>query len=116
MAGLSLRADELARIGRMLADHGRFEGHRVLSEGFVRELVSPSANAGYGLQWWTILADVGTPIGFRGDGYLGQAVVVLPEAGLVAVRQLAWREDGEPSDSFRDFRDRVVALQRPTTP
>ncbi|MCB9687274.1 MAG: beta-lactamase family protein [Alphaproteobacteria bacterium] len=184
MAGLSLRADELARIGRMLSDHGRFEGHRVLSEGFVRELVSPAANAGYGLQWWTVLADrqcvitdglidtwramgvdedflnriaplvgrpvpdhdaffamvstaldgdmdrwnrttwesgrpdcepVGTPIGFRGDGYLGQAVVVLPDAGLVAVRQIAWREDLERSDTFHEFTEEVVALVTDTS-
>lgn len=51
--------------------------------------------------------------GFYADGYLGQYLVVVPEARLVAVRQMRAPETEEElaaADSFREFSQMVLAL------
>jgi CubicO group peptidase (beta-lactamase class C family) len=56
--------------------------------------------------------------GFSADGYLGQYLVVVPQHRLVAVRmRRAPQEafDEKSIDSFKDFRDRVLALTKAAT-
>ena len=50
---------------------------------------------------------------YYGEGYLGQFVVVVPSAGLVAVRQIEGGEGYDPAtDTFGDFPRHVLALAR----
>ncbi len=55
-AGLSLRPRDMAKIGQLMLDHGRWQGQQVVSEEWVERsttaLQSSGAN-GYGYQWWT---------------------------------------------------------------
>ncbi|HYL04989.1 MAG TPA: serine hydrolase [Thermoanaerobaculia bacterium] len=52
----------------------------------------------------------GPPIGFDASGALGQYLVVLPAARLVAVRQLRQHPHRATGDDFEDFPDLVRAL------
>jgi CubicO group peptidase (beta-lactamase class C family) len=52
----------------------------------------------------------GPPIGFDANGALGQYLVVLPAARLVAVRQVRQRRYRSSGDDFEDFPDLVRTL------
>jgi CubicO group peptidase (beta-lactamase class C family) len=56
MAGLQLRAIDLAKIGQMMLDEGVWKGEPVLSKDWVRKSVEPSQtlNPTCGLLWWLI--------------------------------------------------------------
>lgn len=56
--------------------------------------------------------EIGPIVAFEGNGYLGQYLVIVPSANLIAVRQIAPRDDYEPSMGYEDFHDRVLALAR----
>jgi CubicO group peptidase (beta-lactamase class C family) len=183
MAGLRLPPRDLAKLGQLMLDGGRWRGKTILSAAFVEQATRPSAkNPRYGLLWW-LLGDVSTTIdasvvaawrkggveepfiektrplwnktwpsadaffadagkvfggergleewydhtwrrglpdgkilglrtvGFYGDGWLGQFVVVLPKERIVAVRMR--RGTGGPDDdkdakkNWNDFPKRV---------
>ena len=54
MAGLALHARDLAKIGQMMLDGGRWNGATILSKSFVDASVSASQphESRYGLLWW----------------------------------------------------------------
>jgi CubicO group peptidase (beta-lactamase class C family) len=53
----------------------------------------------------------GDIVAYYGDGYLGQTLVVVPEHGLVAVRQVANGPDYDPAtDRFEDFKRLVLRV------
>lgn len=63
----------------------------------------------------------GPVVAYEANGYLGQYIVVVPAADLVAVRQYKARGDGEqpPADGYPEFTRRVIDLARalePTVP
>ncbi len=179
MAGLRMRAIDLARIGSMLADGGRWNGRQIVSAEWIATSTAPDAQLPWGgLLWWTVLSPpryeidepligywraegvpesfiaqvrplvgesfdswpaleaamaerVGpggrgavawftwrrglpsnhvpqVPVGFAGNGYLGQYVIVLPESRLVVVRQTSWRPGGKTE--MQDVHAEVQAL------
>jgi formylglycine-generating enzyme required for sulfatase activity len=108
--GLSMAPRDLARIGQLMLDSGRWKGRQLVPADWVRASTSPARGdiADYGLLWW--LRDNG----FSGDGWLGQYLVVYPRWRLVAVR-MHEREAGndmkENQDyGFEDFRKLALAL------
>jgi CubicO group peptidase (beta-lactamase class C family) len=174
MAGLRLRATDLAKIGQLLLDDGVWQGKRLLSHQWIEESTRPGQTfvVRCGLLWWLmfdsthividdeeiatwrkagleedfirkllplkdrklkrteffteinkILGDPeiwyahtwkrglpdgkevqdGAPAGFYADGYLGQYLVVLPGQRIVAVRQLAAREDMPDAKNYNSF-------------
>ncbi|MCB9749220.1 MAG: serine hydrolase [Myxococcales bacterium] len=92
-------ARDWARFGLLHLQDGVWEGRRLLPEGWVEYVRTPTPSAPkgeYGAQWWT---NVGVPEGaadrrfpslptdtFQASGYQGQAVVVIPSRELVFVR------------------------------
>jgi len=184
MAGLEIRAQDLARLGQMMLDGGLWRGKRILSAAWIAESTRPSRREpGYGLLWWlhqefrAMVADdeviaqwraggasadfiarltplkdrvftdreawfaaiagalgsqqawhdntwrKGLPegkhlpnptLGYYASGYLGQFLVVIPAAGLVAIRQRRSPADDakleDPGLSFKDFPAMVAAL------
>jgi CubicO group peptidase (beta-lactamase class C family) len=184
MAGLEIRAQDLARLGQMMLDGGTWHGKQILSAAWIAELTRPSPREpGYGLLWWlhqsfrAMVADdeviarwraggasaefiakltplkdrvftdrhaffaaitgalgreqawhdntwrKGLPegkslpsptLGYYANGYLGQYLVVIPAAGVVAVRQRRGPDDDakveNPALSFEDFPAMVAAL------
>ncbi|MCB9763762.1 MAG: hypothetical protein H6739_28595 [Alphaproteobacteria bacterium] len=67
----------------------------------------------YGFGWWRMVDAQGRLIGLRADGDLGQRLVVLPQARLVAVRQMVWYPGAEERDPFLDFFQWVPGLVAP---
>jgi CubicO group peptidase (beta-lactamase class C family) len=94
--GLSLRARDMAKIGLLYLNGGRWNGEQLVPQSWVEESiqahVAASAGAEYGYQWWRI----GVPVGLRSvdtyfaSGYGGQQINVFPELGLVVVFTNEW--------------------------
>jgi CubicO group peptidase (beta-lactamase class C family) len=89
--GLRLKPRDLAKIGQLMADDGRWNGKSVLPAGWVDESARPRVNPEgygslyYGYQWWlgrSLLSghDLSWIAGF-GNG--GQRLFVVPELDLV---------------------------------
>jgi CubicO group peptidase (beta-lactamase class C family) len=104
-SGLHLTVDDLARVGVLLADGGRYAGRQVLPAAFVTAMstawavtretgpdddldgggepdpAAPDWSLGYGYQVWR------SRHGFRLDGAYGQLALVDPARGLVIAYQ-----------------------------
>ncbi len=89
--GLQLRTRDLLKLGQLYLNNGRWQGHQVISEAWVRRSVSPHAHAredtDYGYLWWLQTFRVNgqsiTTYGMYGTG--GNKVYVLPVQGVVVV-------------------------------
>jgi CubicO group peptidase (beta-lactamase class C family) len=93
--GLELAPAELARIGQLYVDDGKWKGRRILSSSWVHEstrvqvhnVAHPSDNfsgyGGYGYGWWLIESD-SSPAFFVAD-LSGQLLEVLPTHHLAVV-------------------------------
>lgn len=107
---------DLARIGQLMLDSGRWEGRQIVPASWVSAATSPARGdiPRYGLLWW--LYDGG----FGGDGWLGQHLVVYPKYRLVAVRlhaQEAGNDEGENQKyGFYSFGRLVGGLVRDKSP
>ncbi|HYW06752.1 MAG TPA: serine hydrolase [Longimicrobium sp.] len=82
-ADMQTTARDLARIGQLMLNGGRWGGARVVPEAWVRESVRPSQriNPQYGLLWW-----LDVPGGYAARGYLSTNVYVFPAQEMVVVR------------------------------
>ena len=78
---------DLARIGLLMLNKGVWEGKRIVSESWVRQMTTPSQalNPRYGLLWW--LFD--EPKGYAALGHLDTNLYVFPEKELIVVRMQA---------------------------
>ena len=84
-SGLELRTEELARIGRLLRDGGRFGDERIVTESWIDRMRSGAVSTGaaglyrsYGLAAWR-----GPRDGWRLDGRYGQYVFIDDAADAV---------------------------------
>jgi CubicO group peptidase (beta-lactamase class C family) len=95
--GLFLRPRDMAKVGLLFLDGGRFQGKRVVSEHWVQQSTTNHAPAGqipeaaraegYGYQWWLSSLRIGekTVATFSARGRGGQFIIVLPSKQLVAL-------------------------------
>jgi len=86
--GLYLSAESWAKIGYMMLSGGSFDGHRIISERWVRESYEKHAatpdsigHFDYGYQMWTSRDSSD----YLFNGMLGQNVWICPDNGLVVV-------------------------------
>jgi CubicO group peptidase (beta-lactamase class C family) len=84
--GLFLRPEDMAKLGQLFLDGGRWNGRQVVPAAWVDESTrkwaeTPSASQtlGYGYQWWR------TEWGYMAQGSGGQFIFVNPDQDLVAV-------------------------------
>jgi CubicO group peptidase (beta-lactamase class C family) len=108
-SGLKLTARDMAKIGYLYLQDGRWEGQQIVPKGYVRASTrkqvetgySPGAvPAGYGYLWWTRKVE-----GYRtfyASGYGGQFIYVIPKLNLVAVIVSEAPEEGEISPDSPD--------------
>ena len=95
--GLELKPIDLARIGQLMMDQGQWNGRQLIPAEWIQASTRPSLRRpDYGLLWWLLRRRDGTVIGFNGNGWLGQHLVVYPTAGVVAVRMR--RGSATPTD------------------
>jgi CubicO group peptidase (beta-lactamase class C family) len=86
-------ARDLARLGLLHLDDGRWAGERVLPAGWTALVRShagaqPARGLGYGATWWTFPADSGLPQdAIVAQGNRGQFLVVVPSRRIVIVRR-----------------------------
>ena len=83
---LKLPARDLAKLGYLYLNGGRWDGTQVVPADYVRASTQPQSDPGmgdYGYQWW-VTDDYGYDT-FRAQGYGGQLIYVIPELDLVVV-------------------------------
>ncbi|GEM30311.1 hypothetical protein NN3_13180 [Nocardia neocaledoniensis NBRC 108232] len=116
--GLSMRPSDLARIGRLLLQNGRWENRNLIDPAYIEAATTPSsANGGYGFLWWLnagesyrsvdVPARLRTRRVFPGlpedtyafSGALGQFAVMIPSLDMVIVR-LGVPDTFDPADPF----------------
>ncbi len=88
-SGLHARTEDIAKLGLLYLQQGRWEGTQLIPKEWVAEATSeqvsnaaePNADwgQGYGFQFWM------SRHGYRGDGAFGQFCVILPEQDTVIV-------------------------------
>jgi CubicO group peptidase (beta-lactamase class C family) len=88
-SGLHARTEDVAKLGLLYLQRGRWQGTQLIPEAWVAEATSKQvsnsdgANSdwaqGYGFQFWM------SRHGYRGDGAFGQFCVILPEQQTVIV-------------------------------
>lgn len=87
--GLSLRARDLAKLGYLYLNDGRWERRQIVTPEWVRESTRASSNGGfpenerYGLFWWVTRND--SYDAFFAGGFGGQFLYVVPQLDLVVV-------------------------------
>jgi CubicO group peptidase (beta-lactamase class C family) len=88
--GLKLPARDLAKLGYLYLNGGRWDGVQVVPAGYVRASTQPQSHPppgsgfdGYGYQWW-LASEHGHP-SFLAMGFGGQVVQVIPDLDLVVV-------------------------------
>jgi CubicO group peptidase (beta-lactamase class C family) len=86
---LKLPARDLAKLGYLYLNGGRWDGTQVVPDDYVRASIQPQSDPGivpgehYGYQWW-INDNYGYHT-FRAQGYGGQLIYVIPKLDLVVV-------------------------------
>jgi CubicO group peptidase (beta-lactamase class C family) len=88
-SGLHARTEDVAKLGQLYLQRGRWDGSQLISEEWVAQATSrridtpnqsnPDWRQGYGFQFWM------SRHGYRGDGAFGQFCVILPEQDAVVV-------------------------------
>ncbi|MDQ4086509.1 MAG: beta-lactamase family protein [Pseudomonadota bacterium] len=86
-------ARDLARLGLLHLNDGRWNGEQVLPPGWLQTVrrhaaAQPARGFGYGAGWWTFPAGSGLPEdAIVAQGNRGQFLVVIPSRGIVIVRR-----------------------------
>lgn len=113
MAGLRLFVEDLAKFGQLIINNGTWEGKHLISENYIKAMLDQGQpyDSRFGLLWWRLLDDNENAIAYYGDGYLGQTLMIVPEYGIVAVRQVAQSNEYNPeTDGFSEFKRMVLQL------
>jgi CubicO group peptidase (beta-lactamase class C family) len=97
-SGLRMRPRDLAKVGRMLLDHGRWRGRQIVPVEWVTESLRPRISTGvraaaasepllYGYQWWSAtIAWRGKMLAWiAGFGNGGQRLFLVPDLDLIVV-------------------------------
>ena len=104
--GIWLQTEDLARLGQLYLNKGKWEGRQLLPEEWVEEATGYQINnlgsdpdldwrEGYGYQFWRCRHNA-----FRGDGAYGQYCVILPEQDMVCVITAGMCDKQKPLDAL----------------
>ncbi|SAL47329.1 serine hydrolase domain-containing protein [Caballeronia humi] len=98
--GLRLRAIDMAKIGMLMLDDGRWQGKQIVPQAWIRQMKSPSpAAADYGYYCWIQhVVEKGQPE-FGAMGFKGQFITVLPAQHAVVVMTSLLPTDGGLRDA-----------------
>ena len=89
-----MTARDLALVGRMVAEGGTIKRRKILKPASIRLLGTPGPQKNQGLLWRLRLGSDGETVkGYYHTGWLGQFLVVYPDANLVGVRLRRWKNE-----------------------
>ncbi|WP_339705073.1 serine hydrolase [uncultured Kriegella sp.] len=118
--GLYLKAEDLAKIGLLFLNKGKWNDKQIVSENWVNTATSPlikdvkpewKPDMGYGYQWWIpkYTKDGKSSI-YAGNGYGGQYLMIAPEYNLIIVFN-GWNINDEPEKStWSVLQDRIIPI------
>lgn len=104
LGGLYLEAGDLAKIGMLVLNKGKWNGKQVVSSQWIDKSTARLSDTtqvsdfGYGFQWWRPDSE-GTGI-IAGMGYGGQLLIIIPELNIVAVT-FCWNVFDKEVESIR---------------
>ena len=127
LGGLALRPRDMAKIGCLFLNGGRWQGKQIVSEKWVKESTQQQVGAGqlptwfladgYGYQWWLgsfpVRGQVVKSYSARGRG--GQFIIIFPTLQMVAVFT-GWNDNellGQPLDMLQQY---VIPAAMPQLP
>lgn len=90
-SGLRLRPRDIAKIGRLVLDHGAWQGQQIVSAGWIAQSTTRQIAAedqiDYGFQWWLGHSQVGGQDlrWSAGVGWGGQRLFLVPDRDLLVV-------------------------------
>jgi len=118
-SGLELTARDMAKVGYLFLNQGRWNGEQIVPEDFVQAATSyqslgdaTGAYANYGYQWWITATDAGYPAYFA-LGYGGQHIFVVPALDLVVVAAIERRVAPEELATPRFLIESIAAATTP---
>ncbi len=94
--GLRLRAIDMAKLGMLMLDEGRWQGRQIVPASWIRQMTTPSPKAtaqDYGYYCW-INHIVESEPEFGAMGFKGQFITVLPKERAVVVMTAILPTDG----------------------
>ena len=117
LGGLWLRPRDMAKIGQLFLNGGRWNGKQIVSEEWVKESTKQQVGAGqlpawfsadgYGYQWWLgsfqVRGQTFESYSARGQG--GQFIIIFPALQMVAVFT-GWNDNellGQPLDMLQKY-------------
>jgi len=114
-AGLRMRPHDLARIGQLMLQRGRWEGRQLVPAAWIDASLRPHVDAGdglrYGYQWWhgktRALGSERAWTAAIGNG--GQRLYVVPALGLVVVITAGVYDDEAGAGRVNRLFDQVAA-------
>jgi len=110
--GLYLSSYDLAKIGYLMLNNGKWDKRQIVSKKWVEESIQPIANVdeqvGYGYQWWVPKHIDGQTEIFAGNGYGGQFVMMAPEYKMLVVFN-GWNiHDRAEKSTYRALQERII--------
>jgi len=90
-SGLRLRPRDIAKLGRLMLDHGAWQGRQIVSPGWIAQStasqVAVEDEVDYGFQWWLgrSLVDGREIRWTAGVGWGGQRLFLVPDLDLLVV-------------------------------
>ena len=109
--GLFLREEDLARIWYLFLRKGNWNGKQVISGSWIAASVTPAIsvapNTEYGYKWWLYGYNDGQ-VAWSGNGFGGQAPIVIPEYNIVVV-VTAWNINTGKGLGHREIIRRILA-------
>ena len=83
--GMTTSPEDAAKIGHLMLNNGRYKGKQIVSEHWVKEMVTPSQLAQfYGYLWWIDQQSQHKNYAAMGD--FGDLTIVYPDLNLVFIR------------------------------
>ncbi len=114
MAGLKLKAADLARLGQLALDHGRWQGEQLINADWFEESFAPATehSARVGLIWFLDRdGEDEAVVGISHSGHLGQWLGARFDNRVVGARLIAQSPAYEvETDVFMDFVQRLGGL------
>jgi CubicO group peptidase (beta-lactamase class C family) len=105
--GLYLTASDLARIGLLYLNNGKWKDAQIVSEVTGRHVEKVNeAGWGYGYQWWRL--DKGETVVWACLGFGGQYMIILPHYNCISVLY-GWNIfENNHTDKLNDYIDTLI--------